>query len=244
MEGGSVGSGGGRSISVLLADDDAGERGKLAELLSSAGFEVLETSKGDEALAIARARLPAVTILEIPLEVLSGYEVCRALKAEFGPRFAVVFLSRHRTESYDRVAGLLLGADDYLVKPYAADELLARIRLLAPRSRATDPLGRPRLTPREEQILGLLADGLRQFDIAARLGISSRTVGTHIEHILSKLGVHSRAQAVALALRIGGPSSTFEARLDEAAAVASPDAQDEDRPEDRSMTFRGAAPAA
>jgi DNA-binding NarL/FixJ family response regulator len=199
----------------LVADGDAVERGRLAELLASAGFEVLEASKGDEALAIARVRLPAVTILEIPLEVLSGYEVCRALKAEFGPRFPVVFLSRHRTESYDRVAGLLLGADDYLVKPYAADELLARIRLLTPPSRATAPLGGPSLTPREEQILNLLADGLAQLDISAQLGISSRTVGTHIEHILSKLGVHSRAQAVALALRSGRPSSSFEPRSDE-----------------------------
>jgi DNA-binding NarL/FixJ family response regulator len=207
MEGdGNMESGGNRSISILLADGDAGERARLAALLRSAGFEAVEASRGDEAVAVARNGLPALAILEVPLDVLSGYEVCRVLKSELGPEFPVVFLSGQRTESYDRVAGLLIGADDYLVKPYAADELLARVRLLASRSQPAHATTRQTtLTPREEEVLALLADGLRQHDIATRLGISSRTVGTHIEHILRKLGVSSRAQAVSLALRSGAP---------------------------------------
>ena len=207
-----MGSGGVRSTRVLVADGDVHERTTLAGLLEGAGFDVLQASCGVEAVDIARKRRPAVAILEIPLDVLSGYEVCRALKEEFGPAFPVVFLSGHRTESYDRVAGLLLGADDYVVKPYAADELLARIRLLE--SRATEePFERKStLTPREAEVLALLAEGLRQGEIAARLGIGSRTVGTHIEHILRKLGVHSRAQAVVLALRSGGSWALPEAR--------------------------------
>ena len=205
-------NGGVRSTRVLIADGDVDELARLAGLLEGAGFDVLQASRGDEAVAIARERQPAFAILEVPLEILSGYEVCRALKEEFGPAFPVVFLSGHRTESYDRVAGLLLGADDYIVKPYAADELLARIRLLGLRA-ADEPLERKAaLTPREAEVLGLLAEGLRQVEIAARLGIRSRTVGTHIEHILRKLGVHSRAQAVVLALRSGGLSSPSEAR--------------------------------
>lgn len=189
------------SDSVLIADADRKARGELATLLESAGYAVRAASKGDEALALAREERPLLAILEIPLPVLSGYEVCRALKSELGPGFPVLFLSGERTESYDRVAGLMVGADDYLVKPYAADELLARVRALELRSRPVAVAVRSNLTPRESEVLLLLAEGLTQFDISQRLTISPRTVGTHIDHTLRKLGVRSRAQAVALVLR-------------------------------------------
>ena len=196
------------STSVLIADADGEARAELARLLESGGFRVVQAESGDEAISLSREERSSLAILEIPLPILSGYEVCRTLKSELGPTFPVLFLSGARTESYDRVAGLLVGADDYLVKPYAPDELLARVRLLEERSR---PLAgaTSNLTRRENEVLRLLAQGLTQDDIARRLTISPKTVGTHIEHVLRKLGVHSRAQAVALAFREdvanGGP---------------------------------------
>jgi DNA-binding NarL/FixJ family response regulator len=132
---------------------------------------------------------------------LSGYEVCRALREEHAQAFPVMFVSGERTESFDRVAGLTIGADDYLTKPFEADELLARLRGLLRRFDSIEPPVSV-LTKREQQVLGLLADGLDQAEIARRLVISPRTVGTHIEHILAKLGVHSRAEAVAVAYRL------------------------------------------
>jgi DNA-binding NarL/FixJ family response regulator len=106
----------------------------------------------------------------------------------------------------DRVAGLLLGADDYLGKPFVEDELLARMRALLRRSGSrrvpTDAPPSP-LTRREVEILRMLAAGLAQRDIAQSLVISPNTVATHIQRILTKLGVHSRAQAVAEAYRLG-----------------------------------------
>ena len=141
------------------------------------------------------------SLIGIPLGVLCGYEVCRALKSARGSSMSVMFLSGERTESFDRVAGLLVGADDYLVKPYAADELLVRIRRLDARARPLAAGAREKLTRRESGVLRLLAQGLTQDEIAARLEISPKTVSTHIEHVLQKLGVHSRAQAVALAFR-------------------------------------------
>jgi len=188
------------STSVLIADADGEARAELARLLESGGFRVVQAESGDEAISLSREERSSLAILEIPLPILSGYEVCRTLKSELGPTFPVLFLSGARTESYDRVAGLLVGADDYLVKPYAPDELLARVRLLEERSR---PLAgvTSKLTRRETEVLRLLAQGLTQDDIAGRLTISPKTVGTHIEHVLRKLGVHSRAQAVALAFR-------------------------------------------
>ena len=113
----------------------------------------------------------------------------------------VVFVSGSRTESYDRVAGLLVGANDYIVKPYAPDELLTRVRHLVRRSQALSPSVTARLTDREREVLQLLATGLRQDDIAERLFISRKTVGTHIGNILRKLGVRSQAQAVVVAYR-------------------------------------------
>lgn len=201
----------GVSASVLIADSDVEAREGLAHLLESAGYRVRQSEAGDEALAVAREDPPSVAILEIPLPVLSGYEVCRALKSEYGQGLAVLFLSGERTESYDRVAGLLVGADDYLVKPYAPDELLARVRSLHTRSRPLAGGVQAKLSRRELEVLRLLAQGLTQPEIAARLTISPKTVGTHIEHVLHKLGVHSRAQAVAFAFREDAAEVVFDA---------------------------------
>jgi DNA-binding NarL/FixJ family response regulator len=186
---------------ILVADEDAAARSALARVLHSAGFRVLEADSGDEALGLARSRLPAAVILEVPLPGLSGYEVCHALKAESGSDIPVLFLSGARTESYDRVAGLLLGADDYVVKPYAPGEVLARLVNVLRRSRARAPGAGHRLTKREHEVLQLMGEGMRHEEIARRLFISPKTVATHVEHVLAKLGAHSGTEAVSIAFR-------------------------------------------
>jgi DNA-binding NarL/FixJ family response regulator len=179
---------------VLVVDDDAGVRSLIAAALARVGFEPLEAADGEIALELAVGVDAAVVEVELP--VVCGYEVCHRIKS--GPRpIPVVFLSGARTEAYDRVGGLLIGGDDYVVKPFAPDELVARIRGAIARA-APAPAFRS-LTKRELQVLALLTDGLVQREIAELLVISPKTVGTHIEHILEKLGAHSRAQAVALA---------------------------------------------
>jgi DNA-binding NarL/FixJ family response regulator len=185
---------------VLIADEDPTSRGDLARVLEAAGYEIVQVASGEEALQAVREIEPSIALLEIPLGGLSGYEVCRALREE-AREMPIVFVSGSRTESYDRVAGLLVGADDYIVKPYAPDELLTRVRHLLRRSQSPSPSVTARLTGREREVLGLLANGLRQDDIAERLFISRKTVGTHVGNILRKLGVRSQAQAVAVAYR-------------------------------------------
>jgi len=110
-------------------------------------------------------------------------------------------------ESVDRVAGLLLGGDDYIVKPFDPNELVARVHRHVTR-RATPARSQlrhaaPILTRREDEILALLTRGHTQKEIAQVLSISPKTVATHIQNLLGKLDVHSRAELVARAYLLG-----------------------------------------
>lgn len=192
---------------VLVVEPDAGQRRVLEDMLRKAGFRPWTAASGSEALETARLKQPNVVLLEIRLGDMSGYEVCRALREEFGDALGIMFVTAHRTESEDRVAGLMVGADDYLGKPLVGQELLARTRGLLRRAGAHDHLKAPALktglTARELEVLHLLADGHDQQAIAKQLEVSPRTVGKHIEHILLKLPARSRAEAVAIAYRRG-----------------------------------------
>jgi DNA-binding response OmpR family regulator len=185
---------------ILVADDDETLRALVAAVLESAGYQTVEAADGPSALRAAGD--VAALILDIEMPGLSGYEVCARVRKERGPAVPIIFLSGSRTEAIDRVAGLMLGADDFMTKPFAPDELLARLRGLLRRAAAELPR-RNGLTRREHEVLELLGEGLAQTEIAQRLGIASRTVGSHVERILVKLDVHSRAHAVARAYREG-----------------------------------------
>jgi DNA-binding NarL/FixJ family response regulator len=192
---------------VLVVDPDGDQRREVARMLTRAGFRVKVLESGEEALEEARRERPNLVVLEVRLNDISGYEVCRSLKDHFGDAVGVIFVSRDRTETSDRVAGLMIGADDYMGKPLAADELVARASRLARRTIAYDLLKAPALraglTARELEVLRLLADGHNQQAIAERLFVSPRTIGKHIEHILAKLPARSRTEAVAIAYQRG-----------------------------------------
>jgi DNA-binding NarL/FixJ family response regulator len=190
-----------RYDTVLIAEDDEANRTLLVHILEQAGYSVMATERGDAALALARRQRPGTALLDVDLPGLSGYEVCHQLRQEFGDQIAIVIISGVRTEPYDRIAGLLLGADEYVVKPFDPNELVVRVGRLLTRLPRMPPLDR--LTPRELEVLTLLAEGYDQREIAERLVISSKTTAAHIQHILEKLRVHSRAQAVAAAHRYG-----------------------------------------
>jgi DNA-binding NarL/FixJ family response regulator len=186
---------------ILIADNEAEPRSLAVGVLQKAGFRVIEVDNGDDAIDVARVELPRLVILEVNLPSLSGYEVCHQLKEDFGQGLPIILVSGERTEPFDRVAGILIGADDYIVKPFAPDELLVRVRRLVRSTTPIAPIVASKLTARETEVLRHLAEGLDPAEIAAQLFISPRTVGTHLENITRKLGVRSRAQAVALAYR-------------------------------------------
>ena len=136
---------------------------------------VYEASSGDDALDVARAVRPALVILDVDLPRVTGYEVCRELRDTYGEAVAIMFVSGARAEALDRIAGFLIGADDYVLKPFDP-ERVAQSRPGAPAATAK-ATGFVRcgtrlrhatavLTPREREVLVLLARGRSQGQIA------------------------------------------------------------------------------
>jgi DNA-binding NarL/FixJ family response regulator len=191
---------------ILVVDGDLKTRASVLDVLEQAGYACREAASGDEALRAAREEEPSIVILADVLPGIASYELCRALRDDFGEILPIFFISRLRKDPLDCVAGLLLGADDYIVEPFAPEEFVARVRRAVTRASAFRSIsGKPShdLTVRELEVLASLANGLSQKQIAQQLIISPKTVGTHIQRILGKLEVHSRAEAVAVAYQRG-----------------------------------------
>lgn len=121
---------------ILVVDDDAKVLSLMRRGLAFAGYTVDLAPDGEQALAMARAHLPDLVVLDVMLPGMDGLEVCRRLRAG-EPNLPVLMLTA-KDRVPDRVAGLDAGADDYLVKPFAFDELLARIRALLRRARPVE----------------------------------------------------------------------------------------------------------
>jgi DNA-binding NarL/FixJ family response regulator len=195
-----------------VIDQDREFRRLAEEVLGQMNHHAHAVASAVEAQVFLDGDRPALVVIEVELPDLNGLAILAQLLETFGDDLPVILTSSTRGTPLDRAAGLLLGADDYLVKPIDPAELVARVRRSLRRSGAvtTNGNGNGRkpaevasLSPREQEILGLLAGGQTQKQIAAALVISPKTVGTHIQHVLAKLGVHSRAQAVARAYNDG-----------------------------------------
>jgi DNA-binding NarL/FixJ family response regulator len=203
---------------ILVVDHDGATRAAAVYVATRLGYQVLALENAELVVERLDEPAPALAIVEVELPgPTSGLELLRELHAAYGEDLPVILVSAERKAPLDHVAGLMIGADDYMAKPLDRGELLARVRRSL---RRTGPLrnsanghsnghatgstnGEVSLSPREREILALLADGKSQQEISTALVISSKTVATHIQHLLSKLGVHSRAQAVATAFRLG-----------------------------------------
>ena len=211
---------------ILVVDHDDATRSSAVRIAVRLGYQVCAAENADLLLERLNGNRPALAIVEVELPgPSSGLELLHELHERFGDDLPVILVSADRTDALDRVAGLMLGADDYLVKPVDPGELLARVRRSLRRTGAAVQNGNGKaphdfnLSRREREILALLADGKTQAQIAAALVVSPKTVATHIQRLLSKLGVHSRAQAVALAFRTGLVESDVQAHAVELAVV-------------------------
>ena len=118
-------------MTVLIAEDDARIRRGLAEILQAEGFATILAADGREALALFESRKPDFVCLDIMMPAMSGYDVCRAIR-NISPKTPIVFISA-KSEELDKVVGLELGADDFIVKPFGVKEVVARVRAVARR---------------------------------------------------------------------------------------------------------------
>jgi two-component system NarL family response regulator len=198
--------------SVLLVDDHALLRTGVANIINQeADLQVVaEAGNGEEALAAYDRHHPDVTLLDLRMPVMEGVEVVRRLR-ERDPLARVIVLTTYDTD--DEISrALKAGAKAYVLKDISADDLVTCIRdvlagksYLAPAAAAklAEGVTRVQLTPRELASLRLMADGKSNKEIASELGISDRTVKTHLGHLFEKLGVTSRTEAVKVATRRG-----------------------------------------
>jgi DNA-binding response OmpR family regulator len=120
---------------ILVVEDDANIRFGLSELLSSEGFAVETCSRGDAALAAVSHHRPTLIVLDVMLPGLSGYEICRQLRAQ--QYQGLILMLTAKGQEMDKVIGLELGADDYVTKPFGLRELTARVHALLRRNRTS-----------------------------------------------------------------------------------------------------------
>jgi two-component system phosphate regulon response regulator PhoB len=121
-------------FSILIVEDDADILRLLTYNLRGAGYEVATCTEGYEALTQAKQRLPDLVLLDLMLPGLDGFEVCKELKRSPETRNIPVIMLTARGEEVDRIVGLELGADDYVVKPFSPRELMLRVRAVLRRS--------------------------------------------------------------------------------------------------------------
>jgi len=204
-------------MNVLLVDDHKVVRDGVRFMLSDVeGLEIVGEADSAEAMFEIIESTPVdVILLDIRMNGMTGLDALERLTLEF-PQVRVLMMSMHDQPGYVRRA-LELGASGYLLKSASRDEIIGAIKaasegetyihrsliepLLADVAGAAENV--PRLSPRENQVLQLIADGSENKQIARELGLSEATVKTYIRGVFERLGVSSRAEAVAVGLRLG-----------------------------------------
>jgi DNA-binding NarL/FixJ family response regulator len=198
-------------ISVLIVDDHEVVREGLRLSLSRASHirVIGEAADGAAAIGLVERRKPDVVIMDVRMPGMDGLEATKAI-LEVEPDAAVLIFTAFSERSL-LARGLESGAKGYILKEAPHETLLRAVERVAKGEGYIDPAlmpaflsgkeGTDMLTAREREILQLLADGMSNADVAARLFISQETVKSHVRHILTKLEADTRTHAVAIALR-------------------------------------------
>jgi DNA-binding NarL/FixJ family response regulator len=214
------------TIGIVVADDHEVVRAGFAALLDTQpDFTVLGiASDGDEAVRVCRELRPDVVLMDVRMPRLDGIEATRQLAGPDGPGPRVLILTTFDLDEYVFDA-LRAGASGFLLKDVTAERLFDAVRVIAageallapavtrrligeftrlrPVPDALAPTAMITLTPRETEVLRLVAEGMSNPEIARRLVVTEETVKTHVSHILAKLGLRDRTQAVIAAYESG-----------------------------------------
>ncbi|WP_438318734.1 response regulator [Streptomyces sp. HUAS TT3] len=213
-----------RALRAVIADDQALVRTGFKMILTADGIEVTaEAADGAEAVAAVRRTRPDVVLMDIRMPQMDGIEATRRIVGDDQAQTRVIILTTYDLDHYV-YAALTAGASGFLLKDVSPEHLVAALRLVqtgdallaptitrrlierfAPHHEPQPPAHRDlsALTPRELEVLRLLATGLSNAELASRLFLSPTTVKTHVARILSKLNLRDRVQAVVYAYETG-----------------------------------------
>jgi DNA-binding NarL/FixJ family response regulator len=199
---------------VLVIEDEPEMRRNLMTILKLEKFQPLGAENGRVGVRLAKAEKPDLVLCDVMMPELDGHGVLRALRDDPATMTTPFIFLTARGERVDHRAGMDLGADDYLTKPVAKEDLLkaihARLRRaeqhaqqeFKPNFASWEPLLKLGLTPRVAEVLLWVAQGKTNADIATILGISESTVKKHLLEIFQALGVETRSAATLRALEV------------------------------------------
>lgn len=197
-----------RPNKLLLVDDDPNLILLVKDYLEFNGYEVLTASQGMEAMKILEKQTPDLIICDVMMPEMDGYTFVQEVRKNSNfDWLPIIFLSA-KGQSKERIKGLSQGADVYMVKPFEPDELVAQVkstlnqsvRLMGSYHRKIDNSQKiqvPKsveLTATETKVVNLVAQGFSNRDISVALGISQRTVESHVSNMLNKTGLHNRTE--------------------------------------------------
>jgi DNA-binding NarL/FixJ family response regulator len=196
------------NIKLLLIDDDPNLIMLVKDYLEFRGYEVITAENGREALEVLADKMPDLIICDIMMPEMDGYAFVEQIRLD--PRtewVPVIFLSA-KSQSKDRIKGLNVGGDVYMIKPFEPEELVAQVesslkqtnRLLQHSSKIPDldkqisVARNVELTPTEIKVVTLVAQGFANREIAQKLKVSQRTIESHVSNMLNKTNLHNRTE--------------------------------------------------
>jgi DNA-binding NarL/FixJ family response regulator len=213
-------------LTILIVDDDLGIRLSVSDYLELAGYSVVMSENGQNALAMVNQHQPHLIVTDVTMPQMDGYELIRQVRRQPAFRLLPVIFLTARTNTDERIKGYQLGCDAYLPKPFELNELTAVVRNLLERSQMMESEWRLRmrstesdeemplpdkskarlaldLTPREQDVLAELVEGLSNGQIGDRLHLSPRTIEKYVSGLLRKTETSNRAELVRFAMDHG-----------------------------------------
>jgi DNA-binding NarL/FixJ family response regulator len=205
---------------LLLIDDDPNLILLVKDYLEFRGYEVIPAGNGREALEVMKTFTPDLIICDVMMPEMDGYTFVETIRSNMSTDWVPVIFLSARGQTADRVKGLSTGAEVYMVKPFEPEELVAQVesslkhtdRLLQMQSvgmQQVMQLDRDiELTPTEAKVIQHVAKGMSNREIAEVLGVSQRTIESHVSNMLGKTGLHNRTELARWAMESGlGKSS-------------------------------------